>query len=712
MPLRLKLILAVVGVCTAVMVLLAGASIASDLRALRLERDQARAASLDRLATTLIAPLHAGDQDQVARLLRAEMRTNPHLEQLACAIEGQRLIAFRRDDQGRIVGATLRPVEPTEFHVLRWPADASVLGTLAFTVGDQVLGAVIRDRLFETLVRILVLLLVLTLFLGLVIDRLLLARVKGLARVLARYQGGMPPAGGDEMGRVIDGCRDLLDQLSTTFDAISDALVLVAADLRIERCNRAAGRFLRQQAERLPGQALAAVFDPQLDDRRRLQDLLLEVLSAARGQRVPHLVLDEGATERILRLQVTPLAASRGLVLLIHDATEEQELLEQLRQAQRMESLGKLSGGIAHDFNNMLAAIVGATENVLEPTSTPEQRRQMAETIFATVERAAQLNRKLLTFARKQHLQREIVDAVSILHQAVALLRSGIDRRITVSVSAPKGALMISADALSLVHAVLNLALNARDAISERGVITLELAQRELASEEVLAYGKELHAGSYAVFTVSDDGVGIPERIRARIYEPFFTTKHMEQHNGLGLAVVYGTVCSLGGGISMHTRIGAGSTFRVAIPIAREPGSGSTRTPIVDGWRGSGHLLVVDDDEAVRRVCACMLRSCGFTVSEATDGQAALDFFLSDPDRFDGVILDLMMPVLDGGDCFAQLTRIAPALPVWIISGYSDGIDVQGLLDAGAAGFLCKPFRRQQIIQALDRFAVARPDPA
>lgn len=366
-------------------------------------------------------------------------------------------------------------------------------------------------------------------------------------------------------------------------------------------------------------------------------------------------------------------------------------------EAKQLETVGRLAAGVAHDFNNNLTAIIGSAELLKLELPDHDGAHELAEDILHSAQRAAELTRQLLAYSRKAQMMQAPVDLHATIEHAVSLLRRSIEPniRIVTDLSAKQPTLL--ADAALLESAVLNLLVNARDALSGGGTLTVSTTSLDAAPT---AAGDEGPRGPCVLLEVLDTGAGIDRQHLERIFEPFFTTKAVGKGTGLGLAAVAGTVRAHGGRIDVESDVGLGTAFRIYLPTVPAQ-SGHASTPATVVVRGEGELLLVDDDAMVSLTAANLLASLGYRVTRAPDGPTALELVRAAPQRFRVVLLDLRMPGLSGEQTFESLRRVAPALPVLIWSGYRAEQDVAGMLQRGAAGFVQKPYRVADLSHAI-----------
>ncbi|MGJ5813557.1 ATP-binding protein [Paludibaculum fermentans] len=385
------------------------------------------------------------------------------------------------------------------------------------------------------------------------------------------------------------------------------------------------------------------------------------------------------------------------------EITERRRLEEQLRQAAKMEAVGQLAGGIAHDFNNLLTVINGYAELVaMRQTDVGAA----ADEIRKAGERAAALTRQLLAFSRRQILKPEVVNLNSIITGLESMLRRLIGSHILLSVQLDTALKPVTADPSQVEQVIINMAVNARDAMPAGGRITLTTDHIHISGQnERECLG--LQDGDYVRFTISDTGEGMDEATQRRVFEPFFTTKEVGRGTGLGLSMVYGIVKQSQGSIQVESRLGEGATFRVYLPAAVEappsPQPGEDQL-----LYGSETLLLIEDDESVRDLLAGMLRQRGYRVLQARDCDDALQSLASAPGSVNLVISDVIMPGINGPEATRRLRAIEPGLRVMFVTGYSsEDLNLRGIQDQGSLT-LEKPFDLDTLARAV-RQSLDRP---
>jgi two-component system cell cycle sensor histidine kinase/response regulator CckA len=410
-------------------------------------------------------------------------------------------------------------------------------------------------------------------------------------------------------------------------------------------------------------------------------------------------------------MTITPVLDARGeidsFVAIKRDLTKKKELEAQLLQAQKMESIGRLAGGIAHDFNNLLTVINGISELGIDVLPEGDAHRRDLQEIKQAGERAAALTRQLLAFSRKQIVRPEVFDVNVVLAGAERMLRRMIGEDIQLVTKPMDSTLTVKADLGHLEQVLMNLVVNARDAMPVGG--TLTIATRDVAvADGTLVHGGRLEPGHYAVLEVTDTGVGMDAAILPVVFDPFFTTKQPDKGTGLGLSTVYGIVQQWHGGISVSSTVGRGTTFAVYLPRAGdERSTAATADEVLS--RGSETILVVEDEDAVRVMAERMLRSAGYEVLAVASGHLALQA-LTRPVAL--LITDVVMPSLSGPELVRRMSADGRDLPVLYMSGHSDNPALLREVTTAERRLISKPFSARQLTAmvraALDQHATAR----
>ena len=407
---------------------------------------------------------------------------------------------------------------------------------------------------------------------------------------------------------------------------------------------------------------------------------------------------------RIVRGPTKQIQCYEGMV---EDVTDQRTLENQFRQAQRLEAIGRLAGGVAHDFNNILTTITGYSDLLLADLGPNDPKRPDLEEIRASTQRAAALTRQLLAFSRKQVLQSRVLDLNAVVRTLDKMLRRLIGEDVTLELSLAAGLSAVRADPSQIEQVILNLAVNARDAMPQGGRLTIETAEAELDD----AYAREhpgASPGRYIMLAVSDTGVGMDTETRAHVFEPFFTTKPQGMGTGLGLSTVYGIVKQSAGSVWVYSEPGGGATFKIYLPRVDEvPADVVPEAPLPPAAGGRETVLLAEDDRAVRTVVAGVLEQKGYRVLRAPDGQTALDMARAHPAEIHLLVTDLVMPGTTGQDLAEVLRAERPHLRVLYMSGYTDDAVVRHAVLQEGMPYLQKPFSPRalasKVREVLDR---------
>jgi PAS domain S-box-containing protein len=415
---------------------------------------------------------------------------------------------------------------------------------------------------------------------------------------------------------------------------------------------------------------------------------------------------------RLLTLQLNVRVARNGVgrveyyETFVRDLTDQRRLQQQLVQSQKMEAVGRLAGGIAHDFNNLLTVITSYSDLLLEDLAPTDPKREDVEQVRHAADGAAALTRQLLAFSRQQVLAPRVVNLSAVVQGVEKMLHRVIGEDVDLVTALDPNVGAVKADVGQLEQVLMNLAVNARDAMPTGGKLTLETANVEHEAD----YAREQEASPvrrFVMLAVSDTGIGMDEATKARIFEPFFTTKEPGKGTGLGLATVYGIVQQSGGFIWVYSEVGRGTTFKIYLPEVDAPVSSMGDAAATELPRGTETVLVAEDAEAVRAVTRQVLERQGYTVLEAPHGDAALALAAAHDGPIHLLLTDVVMPGLSGRQLADQLTKLRPDTRVLYTSGYTDDAVVRhGVLEAGIA-YLQKPFTSgglaRKVREALDR---------
>jgi signal transduction histidine kinase/CheY-like chemotaxis protein len=395
------------------------------------------------------------------------------------------------------------------------------------------------------------------------------------------------------------------------------------------------------------------------------------------------------------------------LEVIVENVTEHIALEKQLVQAQKFEAIGQLAGGIAHDFNNMIGAILGWADMGMDETQASSRLHRYFDKVRQQADRAAALTRQLLAFARRQILEPRNIDLNQIATETLSLLEKVIGSNIAIKANLAPDLAVVRVDPIQVEQVLMNLCINARDAMPEGGSLMVETSNIAI-DEEFCILQPLARPGHYVMLTVTDTGTGMDAATLDRIFEPFFTTKEMGKGTGLGLATVYGIIRQHGGFIHVYSRPGAGSTFRVYLPVSTvmaAPAAAVKDAKPVKG--GSETLLVAEDHEGLRLLAYETLVNLGYQVLLASDGESAMREFRAHRDRIDLALLDVVLPKLSGPEVYARICEEKPDLPVVFATGYSPDIALLQKVQEKGLPVLQKPYSPRDLArtvrEALDR---------
>jgi nitrogen fixation negative regulator NifL len=480
-----------------------------------------------------------------------------------------------------------------------------------------------------------------------------------------------------------------------------DLTAVLAPDGRVLFASPSVERLLGIRSDAAKGRSIFELV--HADDATSVRERIADVLT--RGARFEHVELrmrHADGTWRLLSAVGKPLPPEtgiEGLIINARDLSGQKELEAQLRQSQKMDAIGRLAGGVAHDFNNLLTAILGYTEMLLADLGPDDPTRADLNEILTAGQRAAALTRQLLTFSRKQVEQVEPVDVSSLVRGLEKMLRRVIGEDIAFSCELPEDLGRVLADPSQIEQVLLNLVVNARDAMPKGGRLTITGA-RVTRSGPKRTSGEGPRIGDWVVLTVEDDGTGMSEETLARVFEPFFTTKPKGKGTGLGLTTVYAVVHQAGGFTEVASEPGTGTTFRVFLPRAEtiapkeRAGSGSHGSP---AGRGTETILLAEDEPLVRKLAADVLRARGYTILAAASGPEALALAAANADSIRLVVSDVVMPGMTGPEMAATLSERGLKVPVLFMSGYAE--TESGLLLPEGAPLLQKPFSPDALLR-------------
>lgn len=504
-----------------------------------------------------------------------------------------------------------------------------------------------------------------------------------------------------------DELRLSVNVLQSTFRSMAEAVLVIDAEGNVLLSNPAAERMLlhrtgmnlrnlRALSDVFHGDGVTPLKPEELPSARVLRGDAFEELEMIVR---PH----SGNSARHLMISGRPMrnahGAISGAVLVYHDATSSRDTERQLHQSQKLDAIGKLTGGVAHDFNNMLTVISGNTETLVASLKEQPELQRTARLIDDAAERCAELIQHLLSFARRQPLQPRNVEINASIADIAKLLRPTLGEQIQIETVLEQGPMTAHIDPSRLTNAVLNMAINARDAMPNGGKLLLE-THRVVLDEAYAQANVDVRPGPYVMLAVSDTGTGMPPDVQEKAFEPFFTTKEVGKGSGLGLSMVYGFVKQSGGHIKIYSEQGHGTTIKLYLP----PGEGTadvaaSAAPHAEG--GAETIFVVEDDTLVRNFVTAQLQSLGYRTVAAADSKAALQL-IEAGQAFDLLFTDVVIPGgMSGRELAEEVAKRRPGLKVLYTSGYTDNAIVHhGKLDDGVM-LLTKPYRRNQLAEMI-----------
>ncbi len=491
--------------------------------------------------------------------------------------------------------------------------------------------------------------------------------------------------------------RDLYEDAPIAYFSIA------AADGSILACNAAAVELLGYDKETLMGTKIWDVYADTPNGRSKAQEVFARLIEGDLIRDV-ELEMENSEGENVwVSLSIEPVRDRFGRLVecrsMVMDISERKNLEAQFFRAQKMESIGTLAGGVAHDFNNLLGGILGYASFMKAKMESDHPFFRYIDTIEKSATRAAQLTSQLLGFARDGRYDTRPVNLNEVVEETLSILGSTIDKSIEINTDLLDHLPTVTADSGQIQQALLNLCVNARDAMSGGGELSVA-TDIETIAEDYAKDHEGAKEGSYVTLSVTDTGMGMDEETLNRIFEPFFTTKEEGKGTGLGLAMVYGVIKNHGGFVYVRSEPGAGSTFKMHLPISGMP---ETKEPAQSAAPigGSELILVVDDEEPIRALTKETLESFGYRVLLAEDGRDAIGIFEERKDEISLVILDMVMPKMGGRETFVGLKEIRPDVRALLSTGYSQSGRAQEILNSGVRGFIQKPYKLNELLRTV-----------
>ncbi len=451
------------------------------------------------------------------------------------------------------------------------------------------------------------------------------------------------------------------------------------------------------------------------DDQPAVKLAAEEAKKSGVGRRVEYRIRHKSGEWRVLESTASAVRNSDGevekLIIVNRDITERKHLEQQLLLSQRLEAVGKLSGGVAHDFNNILGVIIGYSEALQQMMPADDPMREAVDEIEKAGRRAAALTQQLLAFSRKQVLEPKILDLNSIVADVEKMLRRLIGEDLELQIVPAPALGRVKADRGQIEQVILNLAVNARDAMPQGGKLKIETMNADLDENDARRL-RYVIPGQYVMLQVSDTGTGMSAEVQSHIFEPFYTTKEQGKGTGLGLATVYGVIKQSGGYIWLESEVGKGSKFQVYLPRAEgvEPETARSKPSFEAEAHGPATILVAEDEASLRKLTCNTLKQSGYKVLEAKDGPEAVEIARQYRGDIHLLFTDVVMPGMSGHELAEKLSSERPGIRVLYTSGYTDGaVATHGVLESGVV-ILRKPFSRAELQQNVGRMLGKNPD--
>lgn len=502
--------------------------------------------------------------------------------------------------------------------------------------------------------------------------------------------------------------RDSQRFLEAVFNGIQDGISVLDRDLTILQVNQAMNRLYAHQLP-LAGKKCFQAYHGRSEPCRVCPTLRALRERSPQVDIVP--LVGGSGQSGWLELHSFPLVDADGeptmVIEYVRDISERKLLEERFIQAQKMESIGLLAGGIAHDFNNILGGILGYASWLKTNIQGDHPFFRPVDTIEKSASRAAELTAQLLAFARGGKYDLRPCSLNGVVGESLRILSGTLDKSIVIETDLNESLPTVEIDASQIQQVLMNLCVNARDAMPGGGLLTIQSSVARL-SESDARNQPDAKAGWFAVLAVSDTGVGMDAVVKGRIFEPFFTTKEKGKGTGLGLSMVYGVVKNHGGFVNVYSEPGQGSTFKIYLPLSGKP-EAVEAAPERELAGGHEEILVIDDEEAIRQVAADILGSYGYRVSLAADGAEGVALFRKNRKRTHMVLLDMVMPRQGGRETFLQLQEIDPQVRVLFSTGYSQNEKVNEIMSLGVRGFIQKPYQVRDLLAKVREVLDGKP---
>lgn len=500
--------------------------------------------------------------------------------------------------------------------------------------------------------------------------------------------------------------------LSTTLDSIGDAVITTDESMNVMKINPVAEQVTGWSSDDGSGKHLEDILNMlNADTKTPVENPAKIVFDTDKILSVPSgtLLKDRNGNEKPVSYSAAPIHSIdgriSGVVIVFRDESSRMILEEQLRQSQKMEAIGRLAGGVAHDFNNMLCGIQGAADLLYGKHKNDPSSERLISIIIEAVERTSSLTRQMLDFSRVGKRESSSIDIHKLIVSVVSILERSVDKKVTIATELEASGCIIRGDSAQLQSALLNLGINARDAMPRGGIIRISSANIDVEEKYTGYLYPDLATGRYIEISFSDTGVGIPSEIQKRIFDPFFTTKETGKGTGLGLSAVYGTIKDHRGTITVFSEDGYGSVFKIYLPLANGIPANFDRSETFDHERCRiGRILFVDDEPLLRNTGSTLLEAFGNEVITANDGAAAIEIFKNgNSSAFDLIIMDMIMPNMNGVEAYNSISAIDQSIPFIFASGFTYRQNVDELMKRpNVVEFIQKPYSLTSLGKALN----------
>ncbi|MFK5926046.1 MAG: response regulator [Desulfuromusa sp.] len=492
--------------------------------------------------------------------------------------------------------------------------------------------------------------------------------------------------------------------LATVVEEANEAICIITLDGIVTYVNLA---WLKMHGFQSANKVVGQKYNIFHTEEQYKEDVVacLDKVRAQRGcyTEIAHLHQDGSTfdTEMNILLLDAEKIPDACMVILAQDITERKSIEERLRHSQKMDAIGQLAGGVAHDFNNMLGGIMGAAELLKRSKNLGEKEKKYIDMLINASERAADLTTKLSAFGRKGKTESKAVDVDTVVSNTLGIVQQTFNKNIKVTTAMEATETIVVGDHTGLQNALLNLCINAGQAMPDGGDLTITTRNIHLDSEYCNTLPFAIEPGKYVDLEVTDTGPGIDDDDIEHIFEPFFTTKEVGKGTGLGLASVYGMVEEHHGAITVSSEKGRGTTFHLMLPCSNESVNNKQDSSEEFQIHASGCILLVDDEDIIRATGRALLEEIGYTVVTADNGRAGVDIFKKSPTEFNIIILDMIMPEMNGTEAFYAIKKIDPNATIFIASGYTKEEKLDELEKHGLSGFIHKPYKLNELIKLI-----------